>query len=280
VSGLAQFQNGLRVARTGSPRPYIEMYSSESFATRQASIVGADTGLELLADAGPVRLFPNGSEAARVDGANALFGKAASNFGAVGIELAHTVGRVAATLATANMNVLLNHVAAADANAVMFAQFQRAGIAIGSITQVSTTGVAFNTTSDERLKDVLGPIDDPLGVIAALNPVHYAWKETGEEQDGFIAHEVQAVVPWAVTGERGAVHPAPPLITVDVTDPDGNPVRDADGSTETTEIPDPSYPPEGSIDPQQLDVSKLVPVLVAAVQALAARVAVLEGAGT
>jgi hypothetical protein len=111
----------------------------------------------------------------------------------------------------------------------------------GSITiGAGGTSTLFNTTSDERLKDVLGDVADPLGRVLELRPVRFAWKETGAEQDGFLALEVAEVAPHAVTGERGAV------------DDDGN------------------------IVPQQLDVSQLVPLLVAAVQTLAARVAELE----
>lgn len=121
---------------------------------------------------------------------------------------------------------------------------------IGSISIVTGgASVAYNTTSDERLKNVVGDIDDPLGRIGQLVPRRLAWK-TDETAtfDGFLAHEVQTVAPYAVTGLRGAVLPAD----------------------------DPNNP--GGIDPQQLDAAKLVPLLVAAVQALTARVAELEGA--
>jgi hypothetical protein len=113
---------------------------------------------------------------------------------------------------------------------------------IGSIAIVTGPGVAYNTTSDGRLKDVVGDIDDPVGTVAALHPRRLVWLDDPDEVefDGFIAQEVADVVPGAVTG-----------------DPDGDP-RQA---------------------PLQLDVTRLIPVLVAAVQELTARVAVLEAGG-
>ena len=58
--------------------------------------------------------------------------------------------------------------------------------------------------------------------------------------DGFLAHEVSSIVPEAIDGEKDAV--------------------DADGK--------PSY--------QNIDQSKLVPLLVATIQELEARIAALE----
>ena len=155
--------------------------------------------------------------------------------------------------ATANLALARGGSPASDAAAI-FVRFMRSAnpanpqeFTIGSIT-VATGGAAvvYNTSSDYRLKDVLGDVDDPVGRIAALTPRHLRWKGTDAEFDGFLAHEVAEVVPWAVTGEKDAVLPP---------DDEANP---------------------GGIDPQQLDISQLVPILVAALQSLAARVAQLE----
>ena len=50
-----------------------------------------------------------------------------------------------------------------------------------------------------------------LETVAQLKPVTYNWKSNGSAGQGFIAHELQAVVPDCVTGEKDAV------------DADGNP---------------------------------------------------------
>ena len=41
-----------------------------------------------------------------------------------------------------------------------------------------------------------------LDVVSALKPVTYKWKIDGSSGQGFIAHELQEVAPYAVTGEK------------------------------------------------------------------------------
>ena len=48
-------------------------------------------------------------------------------------------------------------------------------------------------------------MQNALATIAQLNPVTYTWKQDGLEGQGFIAHELQAVVPDCVVGEKDAV---------------------------------------------------------------------------
>jgi len=114
------------------------------------------------------------------------------------------------------------------------------GATIGSVTQSGTTAVAYNTSSDYRLKENVAPMTGALEKVAALKPVTYTWKADGSAGQGFIAHELQEVVPDCVTGEKDAV--------------------DADGN--------PQY--------QGVDTSFLVATLVSAIQELTARLEVLE----
>jgi hypothetical protein len=107
--------------------------------------------------------------------------------------------------------------------------FRRSGNLVGSIT-VSASATAYNTSSDYRLKEDWQPMSGASERLMDLKPVNFAWKVDGSRVDGFIAHEAQAVVPEAVTGEKDAV--------------------DADGN--------PQY--------QGIDQSKLVPLLTAALQ--------------
>ena len=74
----------------------------------------------------------------------------------------------------------------------------------GSVT-TNGTSTSFNTSSDYRLKENIQPMQNALGVVAQLNPVTYTWKADGSDGQGFIAHELQAVVPDCVTGEKDAV---------------------------------------------------------------------------
>ncbi len=122
-----------------------------------------------------------------------------------------------------------------------------AGTNVGNIT-VNSGGTAFTTTSDYRLKENIAPMVGALETVSKLNPVTYTWKADGSNGQGFIAHELQVVVPDAVTGEKDAVNK------------------------------------DGSIRPQGIDTSYLVATLTAAIQELnakveaqAVRIAELEG---
>ena len=76
---------------------------------------------------------------------------------------------------------------------------------IGYISNVSGTATAYNTTSDYRLKENVAPMANALATVSLLKPCTYKWKSDGSDGQGFIAHELQAVVPDCVTGEKDAV---------------------------------------------------------------------------
>jgi hypothetical protein len=62
---------------------------------------------------------------------------------------------------------------------------------------------AFNTASDRRLKKEIVYLDssDSLGKIMQLNPCEYTLKQDNTKLIGFIADEVQSIIPIAVNGE-------------------------------------------------------------------------------
>jgi len=103
-----------------------------------------------------------------------------------------------------NAQIQIGH-ASGVASGEGYIGFQYNGSAIGSITQNGTTGVAYNTTSDYRLKENIVSMTGALAKVAQLKPVTYKWKTDGSNGQGFIAHELQAVVPDCVTGEKDAV---------------------------------------------------------------------------
>ena len=80
------------------------------------------------------------------------------------------------------------------------------GTAIGTITRVTTTNaVTYNTTSDYRLKDVVGAVSGSGERIDALEPVEYSWKSDGSHTRGFLAHKFQEVYASSVNGTKDAV---------------------------------------------------------------------------
>ena len=80
-------------------------------------------------------------------------------------------------------------------------EFQNTSGAVGSIT-TSGSATAYNTSSDYRLKEDVQPMVGASDRVLALKPSNFAWKADGSRTDGFIAHEVQEVAPYAVTGEK------------------------------------------------------------------------------
>ena len=115
----------------------------------------------------------------------------------------------------------------------------------GNVGNVTTSGssTAYNTSSDYRLKENVVDLTGATDRLKQLEPKRFNFiVDDTTTVDGFLAHEVQAVVPEAVTGTKDAV------------DDDGNPVY------------------------QGIDQSKLVPLLVATIQELEARITALENA--
>ena len=95
---------------------------------------------------------------------------------------------------------------------VIFYSMNSTTTVIGSIGNSSNTNTTYNTSSDYRLKDDVATMTGALDKVSALKPVTWKWKSTGEDGQGFIAHELAQVIPDCVTGEKDAV------------DKDGNPV--------------------------------------------------------
>jgi hypothetical protein len=74
----------------------------------------------------------------------------------------------------------------------------------GNTGNISTNGsaVSYNASSDYRLKENVIPLKDGLDRLNKLNPVQFDWKKSQETDEGFIAHEVQEIVPYVVKGEK------------------------------------------------------------------------------
>ena len=135
----------------------------------------------------------------------------------------------------------------------------------GSIN-INVTSTSYNTSSDYRLKENETAISDGIVKLKQLKPYRFNFKKDPDVKvDGFFAHEVASVVPNAVTGEKDAME-AETRYEVGDTIPEGKVIGDPKTFSTTT------------ISPQQLDHSKLVPLLVAAVQELIGKVEALEAA--
>jgi len=118
--------------------------------------------------------------------------------------------------------------------------FQNTTGRVGFI-DINAASVTYSTTSDYRLKENVAPVADGIARLLQLKPSRFNFiTDPDNTIDGFIAHEVQDVVPEAISGEKDAIGD------------DGKPIH------------------------QGIDQSKLVPLLTAALQEAVAKIESLE----
>lgn len=79
-------------------------------------------------------------------------------------------------------------------------------IEVGSISSAGTS-TSYTTSSDRRLKKDITPMTDGLAKTLQLKPVDYVWISNNEPSQGFIADELQLVIPEAVTGNPNELYP-------------------------------------------------------------------------
>jgi hypothetical protein len=106
--------------------------------------------------------------------------------------------------------------------------------------------VAYNTSSDYRLKENTENLTDGITRLKQLKPYKFNWKSKpdGNKVDGFYAHEVSSIVPEAILGNKDAVDK------------------------------------EGNIKHQKIDQAKLVPLLTSALQEAITKIETLETENT
>ena len=141
----------------------------------------------------------------------------------------------------------------------------------GLVGYISTSGstTSFANISDYRLKTAVTYDWDATTRLKQLRPARFEWIADGDDAvpvDGFLAHEVQDVVPEAITGTKDAMRDEEYEVTPAVLDEDGNETTPAVMGTRSV----PDY--------QGIDQSKLVPLLVKTIQELEARITALETA--
>ncbi len=111
-----------------------------------------------------------------------------------------------------------------------FIYFQKQGNNIGSIIAANNgSGVSFNTSSDYRLKTDLRNYSG-IDLVNKIKTYDFSWKANSSRMHGVMAHELQEILPYAVSGSKDAV--------------DEN----------------------GKMVPQGVDYGKITPVLVKAIQ--------------
>ena len=226
-------------------------YASSGVFRQNGCLIYADGPGGITIDTGvaqPIYFAINNTEKARFDTSGNLLINSTATGGPT------TVSKLVVTNSNTNVAYLDDTDAGTSDSLIIrkastagtLARFYYTSTSVGTITTNGTT-TTYGTSSDYRLKENVQPMTGGLATVAALKPVTYDWIIDKSAGEGFIAHELQVVIPAAVTGEKDALDK------------------------------------DGSIKPQGVDFGKIVPHLVAAmqeqqatIQELTTRLAALE----
>ncbi len=136
----------------------------------------------------------------------------------------------------------------------------------GSIESNGST-TSFNTSSDYRLKTAVEYDWNATTRLKQLKPARFKWIEDGDNAvsvDGFLAHEVEDIIPEAISGAKDAMRDEEYEVSAAEVDADGNVTKEAVMGTRSV----PDY--------QSIDQAKLVPLLCKTILELEARITALE----
>ena len=180
-------------------------FFTDGNGTNLSSFNGSGEPLLLNAPTGYMNFQTNGSERARIDSSGNLL---------VGTTTKNNDGRLSISADSAtHQGISIKDLNGAN-NLTYILFTNSSGNTAGSILHSGSTTVSYNTSSDYRLKENIAPMTGALAKVGQLKPVTYTWKEDGKVGQGFIAHELQEVVPDCVTGEKDGIET--------YTDEDGN----------------------------------------------------------
>jgi hypothetical protein len=137
--------------------------------------------------------------------------------------------------------LVIGHDTGASGNDLV--SFYDSGSAIGAIEQDGAGGVSYTTASDARLKENIVALTGATTRLMALLPKRYNFiAKPTRTLDGFLAQDLLTVVPESAIGDPAGLNA------------------------------------DGSINPMQVETSRLIPIIVAALQEQIQRNDVLEAA--
>jgi len=203
---------------TGSYGGHVKIYGGE--------LLGGSTG------AGQIYLYTDNTERMRIDGSGSVLINTTDSDPTNDTTGNGTVISSEGWFASTASGQTVAYLNRTDSSGGTVVDFRLNGTVKGTIS-VDSGGTTYGTGSDYRLKENVNPLNDGLKRLMELKPNRFNFVEDKNKiVDGFLAHEVQDIIPEAVTGTKDAV------------DEKGNP------------------------EYQSIDQSKIVPLLVASVQEL------------
>ena len=217
--------------------------SSNAAGTRTLDIGNNSSGhgiLNIRNSSGTVNTQLLGSGDSYFNGGDVLIGKTSSGIAVDGVEFntsSHFTNFTRERNSSGGTIMQVNRTGSEDGSVI---SFMRSGSEKGSIS-VTSSATAFNTSSDYRLKENITSLSSCIDTVSKIKPSTFNFIDTPNQTvDGFIAHELAEVVPQAVSGEKDGI------------DEHGEPIY------------------------QGVDHSKLVPLLVGAIQELKAEIEQLK----
>lgn len=173
-------------------------YYNNAVTTLQGQVDVNNTGMYFgTTIATPIQFYTNDTERMRILSDGSILLGTTTQGGATGISFSN-----ASDSALYGKSMYMNTPYNGTRNAISFAYNSAGGV--GQIV-TGTNSVSYQSGSDYRLKEDIAPMTGALATVAQLKPVTFKWKLDGSDGQGFIAHELQAVVPDCVTGEKDAV---------------------------------------------------------------------------
>ena len=176
--------------RVASAAPYINFYNAAQ-TTQYGYIQHTGTDFAVVnVQNGAIPFYTNNTERARIDSSgNLLVGQTSSG----------AVNSNSWSFTQSAAGQLVGNHASGSASGSYYIGFYYNTTGIGSISQAGTTGILYNVTSDQRLKENIVDAESSSALIDAIQVRQYDWKSDGSHQRyGFIAQELVTVAPEAV----------------------------------------------------------------------------------
>ena len=202
--GIGTTSVGEKLTVSGSGYQAISLFSGSDNIRMYAN--GSDLGLQSVTSGNPIIFQTNGGSGAtermRIDSSgNLLVGGTVTqpqNLTGTSSQFAYNPSLGVLSVSRSSGQPFILNRTTTDG---VIAQFRRNGSNVGSV-DVTTSGTTYNTTSDLRLKTDIEPIDHATDMLMAMNPVLHRWKADPDADAvvGFIAQEMQEIVPEAVSG--------------------------------------------------------------------------------